>query len=72
MRLRLVRVEHGRKLLEVAKQDILPGGAATQRHVGGQQAMELVAMKEPPAGELEGLEFAVRGTACEAEARAGR
>ena len=49
--LRLVRVEHGRKLLEVAKEDILPGGTATQRHVGGQQAMELVAMEEPPAGD---------------------
>ena len=57
-RRRLVRVQHGRKLLEVAKEDILPGGTATQRHVGGQQTMELVAMDEPPAGVLDCLKFA--------------
>ena len=34
---RIVRTEQGSKLLEVAKQDILPGGATTQRHIGGQQ-----------------------------------
>ncbi len=54
-----MRMEQGRKLLEVANQDILPGGAATQRHFRGEQAIEFVAMQEPVARELDGLEFGV-------------
>ena len=58
IRRRLVRVQHGRKLLEVAKEDILPGGTATQRHVGGQQTMELVAMERATSRRFDCLKVA--------------
>jgi hypothetical protein len=54
-----VRPEHGRKLPEVAKQDISLGGARTEIDLGGQQSVELVAMEEPPAVEFECVDFAV-------------
>jgi hypothetical protein len=55
-----------------ASQDILPGRATTQRHFGGQQPIERVAMDEPPAGELDRLDFAIAAQAAkQADRQAG-